>query len=187
MKLLRIFKILAIMTLAVLLTTLVITIVPPISVGAQVSYNPPPGDIFHAPLSDMGLLRLAQLQDNLTAMIGGLAASSSTSNASGPQVQRSGLQSINQRALRFINDTSYFPQSETTIAVDPANPDHVVGGFNDAKFLFCQVFSPDCASSGSPASLSGFTVSIDGGLSVLKGSDIPDFNITVISFPPTVV
>ena len=186
MKPLKVFKVLATMTLAVVLMPLVIPTLSPVSVGGQVSYNPPPGDIFHAPLSGMGLLRLVQLQDNVSAMIGGSATSSSVSNPSGPQGRGNGLQSINQRALRFINDTSYFPQSETTIAVDPANPDHVVGGFNDAKFLFCQVFSPDCASSGSPASLSGFTVSIDGGLSVLKGSDIPDFNITAVSFPPTV-
>src|SRR6266581_1235003 len=186
MKPLKVFKVLAMITLAVVLMPLVIPTLSPFSVGGQVSYNPPPGDIFHAPLSGMGLLRLVQLQDNVSAMIGGSATSSSVSNPSGPQARGNGLQSINQRALRFINDTSYFPQSETTIAVDPSNPQHVVGGFNDAKFLFCQVFSADCTPSGSPASLSGFTVSIDGGLSVLKGSDIPDFNITAISFPPTV-
>src|SRR6266702_3948155 len=186
MKPLKVFKVLAIITLAVVLMPLVIPTLSPFSVGGQVSYNPPPGDIFHAPISGMGLYRIVMLQDNVSAMIGGSATSSSVSNPSGPQARGNGLQSINQRALRFINDTSYFPQSETTIAVDPSNPQHVVGGFNDAKFLFCQVFSADCTPSGSPASLSGFTVSIDGGLSVLKGSDIPDFNITAISFPPTV-
>jgi hypothetical protein len=187
MKLLKGFKILAIITFSVFLMPVMLPSLSPDSVGARVSYNPPPGDVFHAPLSEMGLLRLVSLQDNLSAMIGGSAASSSVSTLVGSPGQRSGLQSINQRALRFINDTSFFPQSETTIAVDPANPDHVVGGFNDAKFLFCQVFPLDCASSGSPASLSGFTVSIDGGLSVLKGSDLPDFNFTATSFPPTVV
>jgi hypothetical protein len=181
MTLLKKLKILVIIALAVfLMPVLFPTFSPTPAKPARVSYNPFPGDIFHAPLSDMGLLRITLFQGNLSSL-------SSSASTPIPSSQRSGLQSINQRALRFINDTSYFPQSETTIAVDPANPAHVVGGFNDPKFLFCQVFPPDCTSSGSPASLSGFTVSIDGGLSVLKGSDLPDFNFTAPSFPPTVV
>ena len=187
MKPFKKFKIIAMTALVVVLMPVVFpTLSPAPALPVRVSYNPPPGNIFHSPLSDMGLLRLILFQDNLSATMSGSAASSSASNPSGLKGQSSVLQSINQGALRFINDTSYFPQSETTIAVDPANPDHVVGGFNDEKFLFCRFLPADCVSSGSPASASGFTVSINGGLSVLKGSDIPDFNITTSSFPPTV-
>ncbi len=49
-----------------------------------------------------------------------------------------------------------------------------MGGFNDLKFLFCSVIPTDCGSS-VPTSMSGFTVSADGGRSILKSSgNIPD-------------
>ncbi len=187
MNLLRKFKPIAITALVIILSTLAFPNLSPAPIGpVKVSYNPPPGNIFHSPLSNMGLLRLILFQDNLSASVNGASVSSIASNSGGFNGATSGPQSINQNTLRFINDTSYFPQSETTIAVDPANPDHVAGGFNDEKFFFCRVLPADCASSGSPASASGFTVSIDGGRSVLKGGDIPDLNVTIPSFPPTV-
>ncbi len=132
----------------------------------MVSYNPAPANNLHAPLSSMSLIGLA----NATPAIRISASSTANSQSSG----RTG-QSIRQNALRFIIDNSYFSQSETTIAVDPNNPNHVVGGFNDASYFFCPVLPSDC--SFSPASLSGFTTSTDGGISVAKGNNIPDLNI----------
>src|SRR2546425_727101 len=121
MQPLKKFKILAITTLAViLLSTVVPTLTPNPGGSVQVSYNPPPGDIFHAPLSSMGLLRLSMAQANFSSTVATTAVTG-TPGTVGPQDNRSnGTRSINQNAVRFINDTSYFPQSETTIAVDPA-------------------------------------------------------------------
>src|SRR5438128_3791216 len=99
MKPLKVFKVLATMTLAVVLMPLVIPTFSPVSVGGQVSYNPPPGDIFHAPLSGMGLLRLVQLQDNVSAVIGGSWTSSSVSISSGRQGRGNGLHRSYERAL----------------------------------------------------------------------------------------
>src|SRR5712664_928206 len=131
------------------------------------SYNPAPADSFHAPLSSMALAAITGATPNVQS----LTSSDSQSNmASNPKT-------IQQNALRFIIDDSYFPQSETTIAVDPNNPHHVVGGFNDAKYFFCSFLPADCGSS-VPVSLSGFTVSIDGGASVSKSSNIPILNAT---------
>ncbi len=125
----------------------------------------------------MGLVVFAQSQADLSARVG----SSSTTSSGGPS--RGGPKTISQNALRFINDTSYFPQTETSLAVDPVNTNHVLGGFNDQKFFFCRVLPSDCASSGVPASSSGFSVSVDGGASVLKGDDIPDVAISTSFLP----
>jgi hypothetical protein len=133
----------------------------------MVSYNPAPANRFHSPLSSMGLIAVTGARPNAQSPI------SATSRSTDP----SSLKTIQQNALRFIIDNSYFPQSETTIAVDPANQNHVLGGFNDGKFLACFVLPADCGSA-VPASLSGFTVSTDGGRSVAKSGSIPDLNIT---------
>jgi len=80
-------------------------------------------------------------------------------------------------------DNSYFPQTETTIAVDPNNTNRVVGGFNDQKFFFCQVLPGDCGTISS--SVSGFTTSTDGGNTVSKSNDIPNiapFGVLLNSF-----
>lgn len=108
---------------------------------------------------------------NATPSVQSVASSSPQSNLA------SNLKTIHQNALRFIIDDSYFPQSETTIAVDPSNPRHVVGGFNDAKYFFCPFLPADCGGS-VPVSLSGFTVSIDGGTTVAKSGSIPNINVT---------
>jgi hypothetical protein len=127
------------------------------------SYNPAPANSLHAPLSAAGIIGLSGAKPNAEN------ASSQTSWSGDP----SNLQTIHQNAVRFVNDTSYFPQSETTVAVDPNNLNHVVGGFNDAKFFFCGVLPQDCGNN-VPASISGFTTSTDGGRTVAKGSDLPD-------------
>jgi hypothetical protein len=111
----------------------------------------------------MALVAVTGASPNIQSLAG------STSHSTDPST----LTSIQQNALRFINDSSYFPQSETTIAVDPANPDHILGGFNDAKYFLCPFLPADCAGSAS-VSLSGFTVSTDGGRSVAKSSDLPN-------------
>src|SRR6267143_4007565 len=131
------------------------------------SYNPSPANNFHAPLSSMAIVALT----NATPNIQSLASSSSQSSVA------SNLKTIRQNALRFIIDDTYFPQSETTIAVDPNNPSHVVGGFNDGKYFYCLFLPSDCGSSFS-LSLSGFTTSIDGGATVAKSSDLPNINTT---------
>ena len=168
MMILRNLKILMITALAVLLVPILVPTFSPVPSGPKpVSYNPPPADIVHSPLSGMGLLRFSLARPNFNS-------SALTVSAPGLQNNHSnGTRTINQDAIRFINDTSYFSQSETSIAVDPGNTSHVLGGFNDEKLVFCNALPGDCVSSGSPASLSGFTVSIDGGASVLKGSDLP--------------
>jgi len=131
------------------------------------SYNPAPANNFHAPLSSVALVALT----NATPVLPTSASPSASPN------NPSSLKTIQQNSLRFITDNSYFPQSETTIAVDPNNSSHVVGGFNDPKYFFCPFLPSDCAGT-IPASLSGFTVSTDGGKSVTKSGSIPNVNAT---------
>src|SRR2546430_14406246 len=110
MRFLKVFLIIAISSLSLLaLPSLVPSLsrvtLPPI----MVSHNPAPANNLHAPLSSMALI--------------GLANATPTSQASGSSTgnsQSSGRlgQSIQLNALRFITDNSYFPQSETSIAVD---------------------------------------------------------------------
>ncbi len=132
----------------------------------MISYNPAPANNFHAPLSSAALI-------SITGAIPNLQSVSANSRSSNP----SSLKTIQQNALRFINDSSYFPQSETSIAVDPANPDHVLGAYNDAKYFFCPFLPADCGDS-IPTSLSGFTTSRDGGISIAKSGDIPNPSLT---------
>lgn len=73
-------------------------------------------------------------------------------------------------------DNSALPQSETTIAIGSNNSSRVVGGFNDANFLLCGVIPLECGGSFA-ASLSGFTTSEDGGITVAKGDHIPDLDV----------
>ncbi len=132
----------------------------------RVSYNPYPASDFHAPLSSIGVVMVENMATPLILPTPQVVVV--------PPPQRlSGDSTIRQNSLRFINDTSYFPQSETSVGVDPSNTNHVVGGFNDAKFFLCGELSADCAGSLVPSSLSGFSVSIDGGKTLLKSGDLP--------------
>jgi hypothetical protein len=182
-------RILIIIALAVFLAPMLAPAPHVAPATPRVSYNLPPGDVVHAPLSGMGLITLARAQGNFTGAVG--LSSDLSLGSSGSNGRQNGLSSVRQNAVRFVNDTSYFPQTETTVAVDPANPDHVVGGFNDLKYFFCPTFASDCSSF--PVSVSGFTVSSDGGDSILKGNDLPQLNVTSGSFQmipagdPTVV
>ncbi len=130
------------------------------------SYNPAPANNFHAPLSTMTLVAVTGASPNTQSL------TASPSRSTDPST----LATIKQNALRFINDSSYFPQSETSIAVDPSNPTHVLAGFNDAKYFFCPILlRADCGGS-TPTSLSGFTTSTDGGHSVAKSGYLPNPN-----------
>src|SRR5207249_4361463 len=92
------------------------------------------------------------------------------------------LASIPVNGFRFVNDASYMPQTETSVDVDTANINHVVGGFNDFRFFLCGPPLPasDCPS-GFTKSVSGFTVSVDGGRTVLKGDAIPGMTKVVLN------
>ncbi len=142
------------------------TIPPTHKPPVLVSYNPAPANSFHAPLSSAALISITGATPNLQSI-------SAVSQSSNP----SSLKTIQQNALRFINDSSYFPQSETSIAVDPANPDHILGAYNDAKYFFCPYLPLDCGSN-VPTSISGFTTSTDGGNTVGKSSEIPNPDLT---------
>jgi hypothetical protein len=134
------------------------------------SYNPAPDNKFKAPISSVGLIGLnhptpARSIDlsKLPTTKPGFAPDNSANNVVS--------NSVNSNALRFINDGSYFPQTETTVAVDPSNTQHVVGGVNDLRYFFCGALPADCPT-GYTISLSGFSVSSDGGASLLKSNDI---------------
>ncbi len=162
------YKILALSILGFLLLPAFIDVTPSTANNpVMASYNPPPADEFHSPLSSMALAAVTSATPSLLATSTPETRSNRTSN----------LQTIKQNALRFIIDSSYFPQSETTIAVDPNNPSHVVGGFNDQKWFFCNPLPADCGNSTS-TSLSGFTTSTDGGQTAAKTGDLPNLNLT---------
>lgn len=158
----RVFFLIAIASLSILAFPSLMTSTSNNTSSLKVSYNPIQANNFHSPLSSMGLVGLTKAVPNAQTV-----ASSSQGTAFG-----SGSTTVQQNALRFIIDNSYFPQSETTIAVNPNNPNQVVGGFNDGKYFFCPSLPSDCAVV--PASISGFTTSNDGGSSVAKSSDLPD-------------
>ena len=128
---------------------------------AAVSYNPGYAAKFHAPLSSMGLVALNN------------APPRRANGDSRPGPPPTDVPSVPVNAVRFTTDTSYLPQTETTIAVDPSNTAHVVGGVNDFRWFYCSPPSSLPCPSGWTDSISGFTVSADGGRAVLKSDAIP--------------
>ena len=175
MRFLKVFLIIAVAFLSVLVLPSLMRSDSRFSLRPiMVSYNPYPANNFHAPLSSMGLIGLANATATIQTSGSGTAASQSSSPSG---------QSIRQNALRFTIDNSYFPQTETTIAIDPGNTSHVVGGFNDQKFFFCGALPVECGTISS--SISGFTSSTDGGKTVAKSNDIPNiapFGVLLNSF-----
>jgi hypothetical protein len=145
--------------------------------AAAVSFNPGPANRFHAPVSAMGISAInngaAHAADAPNA---GQPISGAVHAAAAPAA--SGVSSIPLPSdiIRFNTDTSYITQSETTVAVDPADTNHVVGGVNDARMFVCPILPADCTS-GYTNSLSGFTTSADGGHSVTFSDDIPGLTI----------
>ena len=128
---------------------------------AAVSYNPGYAAKFHAPLSSMGLVALNN------------APPRRAGGDSRPGPSPTDVPSVPVNAVRFTTDTSYLPQTETTIAVDSSNTAHVVGGVNDFRWFYCSPPSSLPCPSGWTDSISGFTVSADGGRTVLKSDAIP--------------
>jgi len=114
--------------------------------AAAVSFNPGPASRFHAPVSAMGITAIngTGVHQNDAADAGQPISASAPAAAAVPPA--SGVSSIPlpPNIIRFNTDTSYITQSETTVAVDPANTDHVVGGVNDARVFVCPVLPADC-------------------------------------------
>jgi hypothetical protein len=135
------------------------------------SYNPAPANKFHVPISSTGLVENA-IPNALNIVQNVQPLSGSTSR------KTSDPTTFPQNSLRFTNDQSYMPMSETTIAFDPNNPSHVIGGFNDARWLFCSLLTSAACPSGFAISLSGFTASIDGGRTIFKSNDLPGLLVT---------
>ena len=136
-----------------------------------VSYNQGIASKYHPPLSSMGMAAVNRV-------LGQLPRTGSV-NRPAPTPD---LASIPVNGFRFVNDASYMPQTETSVDVDPANINHVVGGVNDFRFFLCGPPLPasDCPS-GFTKSVSGFTVSVDGGRTVLKGDAIPGMTKVVLN------
>ncbi len=132
------------------------------SVPPYVSYNSGAASKYHAPISGMGLLALSH------AFAGVTAGQSQGASGSVPPPQ-----GIPTGLDLFINDSSYAPQSETTVAADPSNPNHVVGGYNDAKWFFCPSLMASECPNGYTESVTGFSVSTDRGATVAKSNDLP--------------
>lgn len=130
--------------------------------NGPVSYNAGPASKYHAPISSVGLVGLAHYPSSPRGTIK-------------PFTSASGLSDITPAgSIRFINDSSYILDSETSVAVDPNNPSHVVGTYNDGRYFFCPAPLPSSTCpSGWTYSLSGFTTSSNGGHSVAKSNDIP--------------
>lgn len=150
------------------------------SAPIMASYNPAPTNNFHSPLSTMAILGLSRSSQGLQNLnLTFPSASSSTSSRT-----QAGGQSVRTNALRFINDNSDFPQSETTVAVDPANSNDIVMGFNDGRDLLCPILVAECAGP-QVSSLTGFSTSIDGGKTVAKTGDLPDLFLNNSRFVPS--
>ena len=144
------------------------------------SYNPAPANRFHSPLSAMAVLSISGMS---AANITGLKSAAASASADSGRGQSANSQSIRTNALRFINDNSDFPQSETTIAVDPNNPDNIVMGYNDARYFFCPVLVNECAGP-QISSLTGFSASTDGGKTVAKTGNLPDMLVNFTQMVP---
>lgn len=143
----------------------------PSTMTPLVTYNPAPAAKFHAPVSTVGIDGLAR-----TSIPSITGAGSIPALASG-----GGMTSVPSNAIRFIHDGSYMPQSETTIAVNPANNSLVVGGVNDGRWFFCPALPAANCPSGWTVSLSGFSVSNNGGATVLKSNDLPGLDVTTFN------
>jgi hypothetical protein len=161
------------------LTTVALTIGAP-GAGAGPSFNPTPAGRFHAPLSSIGLLAVTHSWAGLAQAAGrhgaGSSAAASGAAASSQTGPRMASVPPGPGVIRFINDSSYMPQSETTVAVDPATPAHVLGGVNDTRWFVCPLLPSDCPS-GWTDSLSGFTTSSNGGTSVRMSDDLPGVTV----------
>lgn len=145
----------------------------PTSVGALVSYNPAPLNRFHAPLSSPGILGAMANGPDYLALV-----PSNTNGAAGPTTNTDpGMADVSVNALRFIQDQSYIPQSETTVGVlSSGGTTYVLSGVNDARYFFCPALPAADCPSGWTFSLSGFslgTAATPSTPSLLMSDDIP--------------
>lgn len=142
------------------------------NVSALVSYNPAPLDRFHAPLSTPGILgAMVNGPDYL-----GLAPTNSVTNGPGAASDPSGMTSVPVNALRFIQDNSYMPQSETTVAaLSSGGTTYVLSGVNDARYFFCSALPATDCPSGWTFSLSGFSLGTASGATpaLVMSNNIP--------------
>ena len=150
----------------------------PVPVRAAISWNPGVASRYHAPISAMGQQALVTPDFKPEAAQPRILAPSLADPPS----------NISVNAVRFINDTSYMPQSETTVALDPSNTNHVVAGVNDGRMFFCGGLPASDCPDGYTLSVTGFTVSADGGQTILKSDNLPGLmenvnNKTGVPFP----
>ena len=92
--------------------------------SSLVSYNQGIASKYHPPLSSMGIAAVNR--------VFGQIPRTGSVNRPAPIPD---LASIPVNGFRFVNDASYMPQTETTVDIDPANINHVVGGVNDFRFF----------------------------------------------------
>lgn len=144
------------------------------NVSALVSYNPAPGNRFHAPLSSIGLAGLADAHPDYLAQV---PANANPAINPGATADPSGMTNVSVNAMRFIRDGSYMPQSETTVGVTTSGgTTFVLGGVNDARFFFCSALPTSDCPDGWTFSLSGFSVasvSSGGTPTLLASNDLP--------------
>lgn len=133
-----------------------------------VSYNSGAASVYHAPVSSIGLVALSK---DFPSAKGTPSTLSPSATSAIPQGVPAGM-------TWFINDSSYAPQSETSVAVNPANTQQVVGGYNDGRYFFCPVLLAQDCPDGYTESVTGFTTSADGGATVAKSNDLPGLQVT---------
>lgn len=143
------------------------------NVSALVSYNPAPLERFHAPLSTPGILgAMVNGPDYLGLVPSNPNAPTAGSNNGDP----TGMSSVPVNALRFIQDNSYMPQSETTVGVQTVGgTTYVLSGVNDARFFFCSALPASDCPSGWTLSLSGYSLGTASGTTptLLASNDLP--------------
>ena len=129
---------------------------PAQGIGALISYNPAPVNRFHAPLSTPGVLGAMANGPDYLALV-----PSNGNTAQGPTTSPDpgGMTSVPVNALRFIQDGSYIPQTETSVAVlTSGGTTYILSGVNDARFFFCSALPAADCPSGWTFSLSGFSL-----------------------------
>ena len=144
------------------------------NVSALVSYNPNVANRFHAPISSIGLAGLTDAHPDYLAMV---PANANPLATPGGPVDPPGMANVSVNAMRFIQDGSYIPQTETTLDVmTSGGTTYVLGGVNDGRYFFCPSLpSTDCPDNWT-YSLSGFSlasVSDMGTPTLLASNDLP--------------
>ncbi len=126
------------------------------NVGALVSYNPALLERFHAPLSTPGMLGLMDNGPDYLALV---PANANGAAVTMPNTAPADMTSVPVNAVRFIQDNSYMPQSETTVGtLTSGGTTYVLTGVNDARYFFCSALPAADCPSGWTFSLSGFSL-----------------------------